>query len=229
MRFEPYVEHLLSDIVKLTLTGVLANADEWSQIAAFATAKTEWLGTFLTLPKGIPSHDTIQRVMSMIDGSVPYRQSMQFLVERIDRLAETGRMLKGVPGEDTTGGLPEIVAIDGTTSRGSKRNKADQEDAAAMHTVSAFSTERGVGLSEVVVDEKRNEIPGVRDLLDITNSRECIVTWDGQRTRRGSDTGVLPHPGIGWWETSCTGILIILLGKTRIRRRGRTGRKTCKR
>jgi hypothetical protein len=36
-RFEPYVEHLLSDIVMITLTG-LANADEWSQVAAFAAA-----------------------------------------------------------------------------------------------------------------------------------------------------------------------------------------------
>ncbi|MDR2419255.1 MAG: transposase family protein [Treponema sp.] len=46
-RFETYVEHLLSDIVMITLIGVLANADEWSQIAAFAVAKAEWLRTGL--------------------------------------------------------------------------------------------------------------------------------------------------------------------------------------
>jgi hypothetical protein len=91
-RFEPYVEHLLSDIVMITLIGLLAKADEWSQIAAFAAAKAEWLKNFLKLPKGIPSHDTIQRVMSMIDGSVLYSLSIQFLVDRIDRLAEMGRL-----------------------------------------------------------------------------------------------------------------------------------------
>ncbi|MDR1955853.1 MAG: hypothetical protein LBQ30_03265 [Treponema sp.] len=36
-RFEPYVEHLLSDIVMITLIGVLSNGDERSEIAAFAT------------------------------------------------------------------------------------------------------------------------------------------------------------------------------------------------
>jgi hypothetical protein len=38
-RFQPYVEHLLSDIVMITLIGVLSNANEWSEIAAFARAK----------------------------------------------------------------------------------------------------------------------------------------------------------------------------------------------
>ncbi|MDR2245139.1 MAG: transposase family protein [Treponema sp.] len=50
-RFEPYVAHFLSDIVMVTLIGVLATADEWSRIAAFVAAEAEWLGTFLTLPK----------------------------------------------------------------------------------------------------------------------------------------------------------------------------------
>ncbi|MDR0761313.1 MAG: ISAs1 family transposase, partial [Treponema sp.] len=168
----------------ITLIGVLANADEWTQIAAFTAAKAEWLKSFLPLPNGIPSHGTIQRVMSMIDGSVLYSLSIQFLVERIDRLAGTGRRLKDARGEDTGGGLPEIVAVDGKTSRGSNQNKADRDAATAMHRVSAFSTERGLGLSEVVVAEKSNEIPAVRDLLDITNIRGCIVTWDALNTQK---------------------------------------------
>jgi hypothetical protein len=53
---------------------------------------------------------------------------------------------------------------------GSKWNKADREAAGAMHRVSAFSTERGLGLAEVVAEEKSNEIPAVRDLLDIRTS-----------------------------------------------------------
>ncbi|MDR2069223.1 MAG: transposase family protein [Spirochaetaceae bacterium] len=82
---------------QITLPGVLANAKEWNEIAAFATAKAEWLKSFLKLPNGIPLHDTIQRVMSMLDGSVLYSLSIQFLAERIDSLAEPGRRLKGGP------------------------------------------------------------------------------------------------------------------------------------
>jgi hypothetical protein len=114
-RFEPYVEHLLSDIVMISLMGVLANADEWGEIAAFAQAKEGWLKTFLALPHGIPSHDTIQRVMASLDGTVLYSLCIQFLIQRIDILAATSREKKREGNED---GPPEIVAIDGKTSRG---------------------------------------------------------------------------------------------------------------
>ena len=193
-RFQPYVEHLLSDIVMITLIGVLSNANEWSEIAAFARAKEDWLKTFLKLPNGIPSHDTIQRVMSMIDGSVLYSLSIQFLAERVDKLAETSRKLKAANGEETVG-MPEIVAVDGKTSKGSKRNKTDRDATKAMHTVSAFSTDRGLGLSEIVVDEKSNEIPAVRDLLDITNIGGCIVTWDALNTQKDTVKAVIAKKG----------------------------------
>jgi hypothetical protein len=174
VRFEPYVEHLLSDIVMITLIGVLANADGWSEIATFAEEKAAWLRTFLELPHGIPSHDTIQRVMSTIDGTVLYSLCIQFLVRRIDSLSETSRMLRSAGAQchaRDSAEIPEIVVIDGKTSNGSKRNKTDRDVTRAMHTVSAYSTDRGLGLSEVVVDEKSNEIPAVRELLDITNIR----------------------------------------------------------
>jgi hypothetical protein len=38
-RFEPYAERLLPDIVMITLTRVLANADEWSRIASLLRRK----------------------------------------------------------------------------------------------------------------------------------------------------------------------------------------------
>jgi hypothetical protein len=146
----------------ITLIGVLANADEWNQIAAFAAAKEEWLKIFLKLPNRIPSHDRIQRVMSMIDESVLYRLSIQFLLERIDksygdRAAAQGRTGRGYGGRSAGNSGDRRK-----TSRGSKRNKVDREATAAMHRASAFSTERGLGLSEVVVDQKSIEIPAVR-------------------------------------------------------------------
>jgi hypothetical protein len=77
-RFEPYVEHLLSDSVMITLLAVMARANEWNETAEFTRMKEGWLRGFLTLPHGIPSHDTIQRVMSMIDGGVLYSSCIQF-------------------------------------------------------------------------------------------------------------------------------------------------------
>ncbi|MDR0910232.1 MAG: transposase family protein, partial [Spirochaetaceae bacterium] len=71
-RFQPYVEHKLSDIVMITLLAVMSEADEWIEIGIFAKKKEGWLRSFLELSGGIPSHDTIQRVMSQITGSLLY-------------------------------------------------------------------------------------------------------------------------------------------------------------
>ncbi|MDR3172986.1 MAG: transposase family protein, partial [Treponema sp.] len=38
-QFEPYVEHLLPDIVMITLLAVMARANEWNEIAEFARMK----------------------------------------------------------------------------------------------------------------------------------------------------------------------------------------------
>src|SRR5262249_24457228 len=39
----------------------------WEQIAAYGTAKRDWFARFLTLPNGIPSHDTFYRVFAALN------------------------------------------------------------------------------------------------------------------------------------------------------------------
>ena len=59
--------HLLLDIVVLTLCAVIAGADDWQQVVTFALKRRDWLKTFLALPNGIPSHDTLERVFDRLD------------------------------------------------------------------------------------------------------------------------------------------------------------------
>jgi predicted transposase YbfD/YdcC len=130
----------------------------------------------------------------MIDGSILYSLCIQFLIRRPDILAATARERRMIedPGAPEA---PKLIAIDGKTSRGSKRNKTDRDAVRAMHTVSAYSTDRGLCLSEVVVDEKTNEIPAVRDLLDITDVRGCVVTWDALNTQQETAAAVIRKHG----------------------------------
>jgi predicted transposase YbfD/YdcC len=181
----------------ITLIGVMARCDEWGDIADFARLKEAWFKKFLKLPNGIPSHDTIQRVMSMIDGSVLYSLTIQFLMRSMDVLSTVARKRKLIanPELEQAAEDPKIIAIDGKTSRGSKRVKTDRDAVKAMHTVSAYSTDRGLCLSEKVVDEKSNEIPAVQDLLAITDVSGCIVTWDALNTQKETVKAVIAGKG----------------------------------
>jgi DDE family transposase len=57
-RVERNREHLLEEILLIAIAAVLSGAESWNDIADYGEAKREWLKTFLTLPSGIPSHDT---------------------------------------------------------------------------------------------------------------------------------------------------------------------------
>ncbi len=68
---DPRVErtrlHRLLDIVVIALCAVIAGAESWDDIALFGQTKADWLGQFLALPNGIPSHDTFNRVFAALD------------------------------------------------------------------------------------------------------------------------------------------------------------------
>src|SRR5512139_3349462 len=58
--------HLLEDVIVIAILGVIAGADGPLAIACWATAQQEWLKRHLRLPHGIPSRDTIARVLQAL-------------------------------------------------------------------------------------------------------------------------------------------------------------------
>ena len=61
------VEHRLLDILVIAVCAVLGEAESFEDIALYGRCKRDWLGTFLALPNGIPSHDTFRRVLMLVD------------------------------------------------------------------------------------------------------------------------------------------------------------------
>ena len=56
--------HLLVDIIVISVCGVIVGCEGPTAIERWAKAKRDWLGEFLELPNGIPSHDTFNRVFA---------------------------------------------------------------------------------------------------------------------------------------------------------------------
>jgi len=65
-RQEHKVKHLMKDIIAIVLFAKLANANKWDEIHYFAVVKESFLRKYLELTNGIPSYDTIRRVMAMV-------------------------------------------------------------------------------------------------------------------------------------------------------------------
>lgn len=157
IRQQGKVEHLMKDIIALVFFAKLANADEWTAIYCFGVSNEKFLRKYLELPNGIPSHDTIERVFSIV--------SPEYLQEFRKRWDE---VMSGNMGNK----IRRILGIDGKTQCG---NRTDTQK--ANHIVSAVD-DRGFCLGEVRVDEKSNEITAIPELLRILNIKDCIVTTD---------------------------------------------------
>lgn len=66
-RVQGRCEHLLIDILVISICAILCGARTCTDFEDFAHSKEDWLRRYLTLPGGIPSHDTFRRVLSIID------------------------------------------------------------------------------------------------------------------------------------------------------------------
>ena len=157
------IKHTLKDILVIVLFATLANADDWVKMEMFAEAYQGYLRKYIELKNGVPSHDTISRVMGMLSPDV-LQQLYHKWQELLNR--EEGEIPK------------KIICIDGKTMR-SNGNKHQKPN----HIVSAWSKEDGFCLGQKSVNKKSNEITAIPDLLDKIQMKGQIVTIDAMGTQ----------------------------------------------
>jgi predicted transposase YbfD/YdcC len=160
-RIERCKRHLLLDILVLSLCAVMSGAEQWIDIEAYGQEKEAWLKTFLELPNGIPSHDTIARVFASLEPT-QFQHAFLNWIQAIK---------KELPGE--------VIAIDGKTLRGSRCFGKK-----GLHLVSAWATEQHLSLGQLKVDSKTNEITVVPELLKLLMLKDAIVTLDAMGCQR---------------------------------------------
>ncbi|WP_445771703.1 ISAs1 family transposase [Rheinheimera sp.] len=151
------VVYPLFDVVFLTLCAVIAGCEGWEDIEDFGENRFDWLQEHGFFKLGLPVHDTIARVMSLLDSEALQRcfaSWMQACTELTDG---------------------QVVAIDGKTLRGSY-NREDR--CSSIHMVSAFASANGVVMGQVKTDEKSNEITAIPQLLNLLELKGCLVSLD---------------------------------------------------
>jgi len=146
--------HELTDVLMIGVCTLLCGGETFNDMEDFGHAKRSWLETFLSLPNGIPSHDTFNRVFSAI---APEHFLNVFL--------EWTQSLRSSVGQ-------EIVAMDGKALR-----RAIQEGGIPQ-VVSAWAVDNGLVLGQLRVEDKANEIGALPKLLRVLELAGCIVTID---------------------------------------------------
>src|SRR5262249_81599 len=149
--------HVLVEILVMAVCGAICGANAFTEIAVIANAKKEWFHTFLTLPAGIPSHDTFNRVLA-----------------RINPQAIQGCFIAWVqatfPQVDT-----QQIALDGKELHHSMDPTSDY---ANLRMISAWAVEHGIVLGQVAVADTSNEITALPTILAVVDVQNCDITAD---------------------------------------------------
>jgi predicted transposase YbfD/YdcC len=169
--------HLLVDIIVISICAVVAGADGPCAIEEWAKRKKDWLQKHLRLPHGIPSHDTIGRVLQALK---PHAFQECFLAW-LTSLA--------VDPEDNE---PMHLAIDGKALR---RSHDARRGLGPLYLVSAWATEQGVSMGQVATEEKSNEITAIPRLLEQLALAGTVITIDAAGCQRNIARQIIDGKG----------------------------------
>jgi predicted transposase YbfD/YdcC len=148
------VEYPLPEMLLLVLCATLAGAETFVEATQWGRTKLGFLRKLLPFKRGIPSHDALNDVVNALDANL----FSECFSTWVDSLRDND---------------PEIVAIDGKTSR-----RAHSRAGHALHTVSAWAARQRLVLGQQATAEKSNEITAIPLLLERLQLAGALVTID---------------------------------------------------
>ncbi|MEX1223838.1 MAG: ISAs1 family transposase, partial [Pirellulales bacterium] len=158
--------HLFGDLIVICIMAVIAGADGPQAIGTWAENNKTWLKKHLKLPNGIPSHDTLGRLLAALKPTA-FQTCFQAWVQAV-----------AAPGR--AGDLNQI-AIDGKVLR---RSHDRRNGLGPLWLVSAWAVDRKISLGQLATDEKSNEITAIPELLDSIEIKGTVVTIDAAGCQR---------------------------------------------
>lgn len=151
-------EHSLECIIYITLAAVLSGAESWYEVEEFGRLKKDFFCSRIKDFRGVPSHDTFNRLFSLLD-PVHLERCFRVWVGEI------------------CGKYSGIVPIDGKTIRGAGYDDGEGSFS-KLHVVSAWAADNGITLGQEKVWDKSNEITAIPALIRALDLQDCLITID---------------------------------------------------
>jgi predicted transposase YbfD/YdcC len=168
----------LPEVLLVVLCGTLAGAEDFVEISRWGQMHQDFLRRLLPFEAGVPSHDTLNDVINAIDGGL-FAQCFTAWVE-------------GLREPTPASAAPEIVAIDGKTSR---RTHDRGKDRGPLHLVSAWASSQRLVLGQQACEAKSNEITAIPLLLQRLALTGALVTIDAMGTQTRIAQAILDRGG----------------------------------
>ena len=170
-RCECDVVHKLPNILILVTCAVLCGVDNIRSIVDYGKNKQGFFEKHFGF-KDIPSESTLSRVLSVIDVSKVSTIILEIMQELVGNEYKT-------------------IAIDGKAIRSTHGDNAKEK----LHVLTAYAVENGLCLSQIPVNEKTNEIPVFRDMLEFLDIKDKVVTADAMACQKETVAKIIEKEG----------------------------------
>lgn len=157
-RREHLREHSFECIFYIAMAAVIGGAESWYEVADFGKMHESFFRSRIKDFKCVPSHDTFNRVFSLLS---PSELEKGFRT----RIREICGKYRG------------LVSIDGKEICGAREEKGDGSFE-SLRIVSAWASSNGVSLGQEKVSDKSNEIKAIPLLIKALDLEGCIITID---------------------------------------------------
>jgi predicted transposase YbfD/YdcC len=155
------VMYPLPEVLLLVLCATLCGMDDFVEVRLWGDERLGFLRRFLPYERGLPSHDTLNDVINALDGDL-FKTCFTRWVEAL------------------RDNQPEIIAVDGKTSR---RSHSRGKGLEPLHLVSAWASRQRLVLGQEAVGDKSNEINAIPLLLARLELTGALVTIDAMGTQ----------------------------------------------
>lgn len=159
-------KHLFGDLLVICIMSVIAGCDGPQAMGTWAVTNQQWLKKHLELPNGIPSHDTLGRLLGALK-PLAFQKCFENWIAVVAPLGDDSDLNQ--------------VAIDGKVLRRSHDRRAGL---GPLWLVSAWAVDRSISLGQLATDEKSNEITAIPELLDNIDIEKTVVTIDAAGCQR---------------------------------------------
>lgn len=159
------ITYNLTEVLFLTFCGLMCNCQSYEEIADFGELKIDWLRKFLPYKEGIPSHDTIGRILRVLNTKQLEKVLAGFCSYSIE--------------------LPQgsIINIDGKRINRSATIKEQQTKKIhggkqAVNMVNVYCSMFNSCLASIRVSCKAGEKNALEDILAMLELSYCLITLD---------------------------------------------------
>jgi hypothetical protein len=147
---DPWVErskkYPIVEIIFIAIFAALLGIESWRGTALVANERIEFLRKFFQFKNGIPSHQTIGRVFSILKP----KSFEEFFITWSAQLHGSN--------------VGKQIAFDWKSLKGSYDKSKSKN---MLHILNACAVDNGITLAQLEVDTKTNEITVVPDLIDV--------------------------------------------------------------